>query len=71
FTAVSLKAHRVALVEPVAYPKDSVKAHTKTETVYQTELKQGQDTEVKGFANQVLPIVAEHLQMAKTIVAKR
>jgi len=24
FTAVLLKAHRVALVEPVAYPKDSV-----------------------------------------------
>lgn len=37
--------------------------------IYQKELKQGRDSDVKAFATQILPIVAEHYKMAENILA--
>lgn len=54
-----------------AYMSGQAKAHAKTQATYQNELKQGQDTDVKAFAGQVLPIVAAHLRMAQSMVAGR
>lgn len=54
-----------------AYMKGQVQSHAKTQALYQKELKQGQDPNVKAFASQVLPIVSEHLRMAENIVAAR
>ncbi len=54
-----------------AYMNGQIKAHAKTQAAYQNELKQGQDTDVKAFASQVLPIVAGHLRMAQSMVAGR
>jgi putative membrane protein len=54
-----------------AYMSGQAKAHAKTQAVYQTELKQGQDTSVKAFASQVLPVVTAHLRMAQSMVAGR
>ncbi len=54
-----------------AYMSGQVKAHSKTRGIYQKELQQGRDSEIKAFANQVLPLVAEHLRMAQNMVAGR
>ncbi|MBC7972692.1 MAG: DUF4142 domain-containing protein [Verrucomicrobia bacterium] len=54
-----------------AYMSGQAKAHAKTQAVYQTELKQGQDTDVKAFASEVLPVVTAHLRMAQSMVAGR
>jgi len=52
-----------------AYMNGQAKAHAKTEAIYQKELKQGRDSDVKAFATQILPIVAEHYKMAENILA--
>ena len=52
-----------------AYMRGQAKAHAKTEVVYQQELQRGQDTGVKAFASQILPIVVEHRKMAENILA--
>ncbi len=54
-----------------AYMKGQAQAHQKTEALYQKELQQGQDSDVKSFASQILPIVTEHRQMADSILAGR
>ncbi|XGV97759.1 MAG: DUF4142 domain-containing protein [Leptolyngbya sp. BL-A-14] len=54
-----------------AYMSGQTKAHAKTQSVYQNELQQGQDTDVKAFASQVLPVVTAHLRMAQSMVAGR
>jgi putative membrane protein len=54
-----------------AYMSGQAKAHAKTQAVYQNEVKQGQDTDVKAFARQVLPVVTAHLRMAQGMVAGR
>ena len=54
-----------------AYMQGQAQAHAKTQTVYQKELQQGQDPDVKAFANQVLPVVTAHLHMAQGMVAGR
>ena len=54
-----------------AYMDGQAKAHAKTKGVYQNELKQGKDADVKAFANQVLPIVTAHLRMVQNMVAGR
>ena len=54
-----------------AYMSGQAKAHAKTQAAYQAELKQGQDTDVKAFASQVLPVVTAHLRMAQSMVAGR
>lgn len=54
-----------------AYMKGQIEAHAKTQAVYQKELQQGQDPDVKAFATQILPIVTAHLRMAQNMVAGR
>lgn len=54
-----------------AYMKGQTQAHTKTQAAYQTVLQQGQDSDVKAFANEVLPVVTAHLRMAQNMVAGR
>ncbi|MBV8914730.1 MAG: DUF4142 domain-containing protein, partial [Acetobacteraceae bacterium] len=40
-------------------------AHQTAVQVYQTEIANGYDADLRGFAQQTLPIVQEHLQMAE------
>jgi putative membrane protein len=54
-----------------AYMAGQVQAHTKTEAEYRRQLKEGQDADVKAFANQFLPVVVEHRQMAQGMIAGR
>lgn len=44
-----------------------VKAHKQQAAIFQQEIQQGQDPEVKAFATQVLPAVKDHLQMANSM----
>lgn len=46
-----------------------VQAHTKTLAEYQKYLKKGQDPQLKAFASQISPIVADHLQMAQKMAS--
>lgn len=54
-----------------AYMNGQVQAHSKTQQRYQAYLRQGQDPQLKTFASRIAPIVAEHLQMARSMVAQR
>jgi putative membrane protein len=54
-----------------AYLSGQVKAHSKTQALYQKELQQGKDPAVKAFASQMLPVVTAHLRMAQNMVAGR
>ncbi|MFH7030772.1 MAG: DUF4142 domain-containing protein [Heteroscytonema crispum UTEX LB 1556] len=54
-----------------AYMEGQVQAHAKTQAEYQKYLEQGQDQELRAFATKIAPIVADHLQMAQRMVAKR
>jgi putative membrane protein len=54
-----------------AYMGGQVKAHSKTQALYQKELQQGKDPAVKAFASQILPVVTAHLNMAQNMVAGR
>lgn len=44
-----------------------VKAHKQQAAIFQQEIQQGQDPDVKAFATQVLPAVKDHLQMANSM----
>jgi len=49
-----------------AYVKNSgVKDHEKTVKLFQDEVNKGRDPEVKAFAQKNLPIIQEHLRMAR------
>ena len=54
-----------------AYMKGQAQGHSKTQAVYQKELKQGQDPDAQAFASQILPIVQDHLRMADELLAGR
>ncbi len=54
-----------------AYMDGQTKGHTKTQAAFQNELQQGQNTDIKAFANEILPVVSMHLQMAKNFTAMR
>lgn len=54
-----------------AYMTGQVQAHNKTEQRFKAYLRQGQDPQLKTFASRIEPIVAEHLQMARSMVARR
>jgi putative membrane protein len=53
-----------------AYMGMMVKDHMKVEQLYEAQSKQGQDPDLKAFAVKVLPVVQEHLKLAKTISGK-
>ena len=50
------------------YMNHMLKDHQKDVSAFQKEAQQGQDTDVKAFAAQVLPTLKEHLQEASSIV---
>ncbi|MBW4570507.1 MAG: DUF4142 domain-containing protein [Tolypothrix carrinoi HA7290-LM1] len=54
-----------------AYMQGQVQAHTKTQAEYQKYLDQGQDPQLRAFATKILPLVAEHREMAQKMVATR
>ncbi|OUL24225.1 DUF305 domain-containing protein [Nostoc sp. T09] len=53
-----------------AYMQGQTLAHQKTLAEYQRYLQQGQDQDLIGFANQISPLVAQHLQMAQKMTAR-
>ncbi|MFN6495456.1 MAG: DUF4142 domain-containing protein [Nostoc sp. DedQUE01] len=53
-----------------AYMQVQVQSHSKIQAEIQKYLEQGQDASLKAFADKILPVIAEHLQMAQKIVAR-
>ncbi|HEY9855702.1 MAG TPA: DUF4142 domain-containing protein [Stenomitos sp.] len=50
-----------------AYMAKMVADHEKTVTLFETEIRQGQNTAIKGFAQQALPTIQDHLRQAREI----
>lgn len=50
-----------------AYMKSQVQDHEMVVETFQTEADSGSDADVKGFAQQNLPTMQQHLQMARSI----
>jgi putative membrane protein len=53
-----------------AFVRRMVKAHEEAITHFTTEAKQGRNAELKAYAAKVLPILQEHLQLARDLAAK-
>ncbi|MBE9168501.1 DUF4142 domain-containing protein [Pleurocapsales cyanobacterium LEGE 06147] len=49
------------------YMQHMVEAHTKDVSMYQRQAEQGEDPELKAFAAETVPILQEHLQLARSI----
>ncbi|MGF1963030.1 MAG: DUF4142 domain-containing protein [Aulosira sp. DedVER01a] len=54
-----------------AYMQVQTQAHQKTLAEYQKYQREGQDQDLRGFANEISPLVAQHLQMAQKMTARR
>ena len=52
------------------YMRDMVEDHNKTVTLFQTEERSGQSTELKQFAQKTLPIIQTHQKMAQELSRK-
>jgi putative membrane protein len=50
------------------YMKAMVEGHQKAEELFEKEAKSGESKELKSFAEATLPVIKEHLQMAKATV---
>jgi putative membrane protein len=50
-----------------AYLHDQVAGHTMAVTLFQNEIANGQDADIKGFAQQTLPIIQSHLRDARRL----
>ncbi|MEH2300356.1 MAG: DUF4142 domain-containing protein [Nostoc sp.] len=53
-----------------AYMNQMVKDHVKTVSLFQREADQGQDQDLKAWANKTLPTLEEHLQHARALTAQ-
>ncbi|MBW4564320.1 MAG: DUF4142 domain-containing protein [Mojavia pulchra JT2-VF2] len=53
-----------------AYMQGQIQAHARTLAEYQRYLQQGRDQQLRAFASQNQPIVADHLQMAQKMTAR-
>lgn len=53
-----------------AYIEGQIKAHQKTATLLEWEIDSGENSQIKRFASQTLPVVFQHLQMAQNIQAQ-
>ncbi len=49
------------------YAQQMVADHQKTVDMFQSEIQNGQDADVKAFASKTLPTIQEHLDMAKKL----
>jgi putative membrane protein len=52
------------------YMRDMVEDHNKAVTLFQTEERSGQSTELKQFAQKTLPILQTHQNMAQELSRK-
>jgi putative membrane protein len=50
-----------------AYLNDQVVAHSAAATLFQNEIANGQDPQIKAFAQQTLPIIQDHLRDARRL----
>ncbi|KAE9654223.1 DUF4142 domain-containing protein [Pseudomonas fluorescens] len=50
-----------------AYANNQVKAHEATIEIFEKEISEGKDAEVKAFATETLPKLKSHLEHAKTL----
>jgi len=53
-----------------AYLKHMVMDHQKAVSLYQAQARRGQDQDIKAFAAKTLPVVREHLKMARELAGK-
>ncbi|NJL39209.1 MAG: DUF4142 domain-containing protein [Leptolyngbyaceae cyanobacterium RM2_2_4] len=51
-----------------AYMGAQVNAHLRTIALYQTQIQQGQEESLRQYATQLLPAIAEHYEMASSMV---
>jgi putative membrane protein len=51
-----------------AYMGAQTNAHLRTVALYQTQIQQGQEESLRQYATQLLPAVADHYEMASTMV---
>lgn len=52
-----------------AYANNQVQAHQEAIELFRTYIRQGEDQDIKAFAQEILPTLEEHLQMAKKLAA--
>lgn len=52
-----------------AYANNQVKAHEATIEIFEDEIKNGDDADLKAFATQTLPTLKAHLEQAKVLAA--
>ncbi|ROM55509.1 hypothetical protein BK648_06195 [Pseudomonas poae] len=50
-----------------AYANNQVKAHEATIEIFEKEISEGKDAEIKAFATETLPKLKSHLEHAKTL----
>lgn len=62
---------RLKAARPAAFDRDylrfQVSNHDDAVTAFQNEVSMGQDAELKAFAQQTLPIIQQHLEMARRL----
>jgi putative membrane protein len=52
------------------YIRGQITAHQETVQLFEHEIGSGQDTRLKTFASQTLPVIMRHLEMAQSIEAR-
>jgi putative membrane protein len=52
------------------YIRGQITAHQETAQLFEHEIGSGQDTRLKSFASQTLPVIMQHLEMAQRINAR-
>ena len=52
------------------YIRSQITAHQETVQLFEYEIGTGQDSQLKTFASQTLPVLMQHLEMAQTINAR-
>ena len=52
------------------YIRGQITAHQETAQLFEHEIGSGQDTRLKNFASQTLPVIMRHLEMAQRVNAR-
>jgi len=52
------------------YIRGQITAHQETVQLFEQEIGSGQDTRLKNFASQTLPVIMQHLEMAQRVNAR-
>ena len=68
-------ADKLAKLQGAAFDREyllgQVADHEETIALFTNQIKEGQDAELKAFASKTLPILQEHLQLVRALVAKQ